>query len=108
MKNRGWIFLGVGAVVAAFIALNLRLSTYSTDYDDIESAANDTADWGTRQRITGVGENLFGKMKETYGRVTGDHDVAEDGVLDQITGAAKDTAGRAAHVVSDAIHDLNR
>ncbi|MEO6966146.1 MAG: hypothetical protein ABI076_09665 [Acidobacteriaceae bacterium] len=67
-----------------------------------------TDDWGTKQRIQGAGANLLGKMKEGFGRITGDYDIAEEGVTDQVRGTVKDTAGRAANVASDFIHDLNR
>lgn len=46
-------------------------------------------------------------MKEGLGRLTGNHDTAEEGVADQVRGAMKDTAGRAAHVASDIIHDFD-
>ena len=108
MKPRAWILLGIGAIATAYVVLNRRPSTYPTEYDDLESAANRTANWGSRQRIRGTGRHLIGMIKEGFGRATRDYDLADEGVADQVTGAVKDTAGRAAYVVSDAIHDLNR
>ena len=108
MKPRGWILLGIGGIVATYVVLNHRLFNYPAVDDDLETVANRTAGWGSKQRMSGTGRNLLGKMKEGFGRVTGDHDLAEEGVADQVTGAVKDTASRAAHVASDFIHDLNR
>jgi uncharacterized protein YjbJ (UPF0337 family) len=109
MKNRGWILCGIAVVAATYIIVNRsRTDEYPADYNDLESAANRAADWGSKQRIQGAVANLLGKLKEGFGRATGDHDVAEEGVADQVRGAVKDTAGRAAHVASDMIHDFNR
>ena len=107
MKRQVWIPLAL-SVVAAYLILDRRAARYAAGYDDLEAAAIRTADWGSRQRITGIGRRLLGRLKEKLGQLTGDEDLAERGVMDQIAGAAQDTSGRAAHVVSDAIHDLNR
>ncbi|HVC90779.1 MAG TPA: CsbD family protein [Acidobacteriaceae bacterium] len=107
MKRQVWIPLAL-SVVAAYLILDHRAARYAAEYDDLEAAAIRTADWGSKQRITGKGRSLLGRLKEGLGRLTGDQDLAERGVVDQIAGAAQETSGRAAHIVSDAIHDLNR
>jgi hypothetical protein len=43
-----------------------------------------------------------------YWSATGNEELAEEGALDQATGAVQGTAGRAAHAVVDTIHELNR
>jgi uncharacterized protein YjbJ (UPF0337 family) len=49
-----------------------------------------------------------GKFKEGVGRVTGDDQLTGEGVVDQLAGAVKDTAGQAAQALGTTIHELNR
>ena len=79
-----------------------------TGSDDIEDAAGKTSLWGSKQRLKGAGGNLAGKVKEGLGRVTGDDQLAGEGVVDQAVGAVKDTAGAAAQAAGQAIHNLNQ
>jgi uncharacterized protein YjbJ (UPF0337 family) len=94
-------------VVAAYFLLNRRCVKDIAAYDELDSAANRTSDWGTDQRIRGTGKRLLGRVKEGLGRFTGNPDLVDEGVGDQVVGGVKDTAGRAAHVASDVIRDLN-
>ncbi|MHB1937325.1 MAG: CsbD family protein [Acidobacteriaceae bacterium] len=107
MKRQLWIPLALG-IVATYIILDRRAARYAAECDDMEAAANSTAYWGSKQRLAGTGRGLLGRLKEGLGRVTGDDDLAGRGVVDQIAGAVQETAGRAAHGVSDTIRDLNR
>jgi uncharacterized protein YjbJ (UPF0337 family) len=51
---------------------------------------------------------LVGKLKEGVGRATGDDELAEEGVGEQIVGSVKGAVGEAAHAVGETIHELNR
>jgi uncharacterized protein YjbJ (UPF0337 family) len=108
MKALAWVIAGVGVGVAAYIVLNQPGPQYATGDDDVEYAADRTSLWGSKQRLSGTGGNLAGKIKEGFGRVTGDDRLADEGAADQLVGAVKDTAGKAAQVAGQAIHDLNR
>jgi uncharacterized protein YjbJ (UPF0337 family) len=108
MKALTWVVAGVGVGVAAYIVLNQPGPRYATGDEDVEYAADRTALWGSKQRLSGTGGSLAGKFKEGIGRVTGDDQLAGEGVADQMAGAVKDTAGRAAQAVGQTIHDLNR
>jgi uncharacterized protein YjbJ (UPF0337 family) len=108
MKALTWVIAGVGAGVAAYIVLNQPGPRYATGDDDVEYAADRTALWGSKQRLSGTGGSLAGKVKEGIGRVTGNDQLAGEGVADQMAGAVKDTAGMAAQAVGQTIHDLNR
>jgi uncharacterized protein YjbJ (UPF0337 family) len=108
MKALTWVIAGVGASIAAYIVLNQPGPRYATGDDDVEYAAGRAALWGSKQRISGIGGGLAGKLKEGIGRATGNEQLAGDGVTDQIAGAVKDTAGKAAQVAGQTIHDLNR
>jgi uncharacterized protein YjbJ (UPF0337 family) len=108
MKRLPWLLAGLGAVMAAYYVLNQPGPQYATGNDDIEDAARTTASWGSKQRLAGVGGNLVGKLKEGVGKVTGDDQLAGEGLVDQIAGAVKDTAGQAAQALGETIHELNR
>jgi uncharacterized protein YjbJ (UPF0337 family) len=108
MKALTWVIAGVGASIAAYIVLNQPGPRYATGDDDVEYAAGRAALWGSKQRISGIGGGLAGKLKEGIGRATGNEQLAGDGVTDQIAGAVKETAGKAAQAAGQTIHDLNR
>jgi uncharacterized protein YjbJ (UPF0337 family) len=108
MKTLAWVIAGVGAGIAAYIVLNQPGPRYATGDDDVEYAAGRAALWGSKQRISGIGGGLAGKLKEGIGRATGNEQLAGDGVTDQLAGAVKETAGKAAQAAGQTIHDLNR
>ena len=107
MKRQAWIPLALG-IVATYIFLDRRAARYAAEYDEMKSAADRTDLWGSKQRVAGAGRDLLGKVKERVGRITGDDDMANRGVVDQVAGGMQDTAGKAANVASDAIRDINR
>jgi uncharacterized protein YjbJ (UPF0337 family) len=108
MKALTWVIAGVGAGIAAYIVLNQPGPRYATGDDDVEYAAGRATLWGSKQRISGIGGGLAGKLKEGLGRATGNEQLAGDGVTDQLAGAVKETAGKAAQAAGQTIHDLNR
>ena len=108
MKALPWVIAGVGVGIAAYVVLNQPGPQYATGNDDVEYAAGRTSFWGSKQRLSGTGRGLAGRVKEGFGRVTGDDQLADQGVADQVAGAVKDTAGQAAQAVGQAIHELNR
>lgn len=108
MKNFPWILAAVGLGLAAYVVLNQPTERFATGSPDVDDAADSAANWGTKQRVTGTGGSVLGKAKEGLGKLTGDDSLAGEGMVDQVTGAVKDTAGKAAHAVSDTIHDLNK
>lgn len=99
-----------GAVIglAAFIIVNQPGPQYASGNDDIEEAADKTSLWGTKQRLSGKGRHIAGKLKEVAGKTTGNSELAGKGVADQVAGAVKDSAGKAADAIGETIHDLNR
>src|SRR6201996_2340666 len=88
-----WFLAGVGVAAAAYFVLNQPGPQYATGNDDVEDAADRTSLWGSKQRVTGTGGRLGGKLKEGLGRVTGNDQLAGEGLADQVAGAVKDTAG---------------
>jgi uncharacterized protein YjbJ (UPF0337 family) len=108
MKALPWVIAGAGVGIAAYVVLNQPGPQYATGNDDVEYAAGRTSFWGSKQRLSGTGRGLAGRVKEGVGRVTGDDQLADQGVADQVAGAVKDTAGQAAQAVGQAIHELNR
>jgi uncharacterized protein YjbJ (UPF0337 family) len=108
MKALSWILAGVGVGLVTYVVLNQPGPQYATGNDDVEDAADKTSLWGSKQRITGTGASIFGKLKEGVGRATGDDQLAGEGVVDQVAGAVKDTAGSAAQSIGQTMHELNR
>jgi uncharacterized protein YjbJ (UPF0337 family) len=108
MKGLTWLLAGVGVALAAYIVLNQPGPQYATGDDDVEYAADRTALWGSKQRVSGTGGRLAGRLKEGLGRATGSDQLAGEGVADQLAGAVKDTAGKVAQAAGQTIHELNR
>lgn len=108
MKALPWIMAAAGIGVAAYVIVNAPEPQYAGGNGDIDRAANKTGAWGLKQRVSGTGSSVLGKVKEGFGRAMGDDTMQGEGLLDQAAGSVKDTAGKAAHAVSDTIHDLNR
>jgi uncharacterized protein YjbJ (UPF0337 family) len=108
MKALTWVMAGVGAGIAAYIILNQPGPRYAAGDEDVEYAANRTTLWGSKQRLSGTGSGIAGRIKEGVGRMTGDDQLAGEGMADQVAGAVKDTAGKAAQAVGETVHELNR
>jgi uncharacterized protein YjbJ (UPF0337 family) len=109
MKALPWILAGVGAGAAVtYVLLNQPRTQTETGWDSVENAAGRTWGWGSKARVSGTGANVAGKVKEGFGRLTGNPDLADEGVADQAVGAVKDAVGTVAQAAGETIHDLNR
>jgi uncharacterized protein YjbJ (UPF0337 family) len=108
MKAFPWIIAAVGIGVAAYVVANTPGPQYATGNDDIEGAARSTSQWGSKKRVSGTGRNLVGKLKEGFGNATGNANLADEGVGDQIAGSVKDAAGAVAQAAGQTLHDFNR
>jgi uncharacterized protein YjbJ (UPF0337 family) len=108
MKALPWLLAAVGIGLAAYVVINTPGPEYAGGYDSVEDAARGTSRWGSKKRITGTGGDLVGKLKEGFGNATGNEDLANEGVGDQVVGKVKDAAGSVAQAAGQAIHDLNR
>jgi uncharacterized protein YjbJ (UPF0337 family) len=108
MKSLPWILAAVGLGVAAYVVINTPGPEYATGNDDIENAARKTSAWGSKNRITGTGTNLGGKLKEGLGNLTGNDDLANEGLVDQVAGKVKDAAGSVAQAAGQTLHEFNR
>jgi uncharacterized protein YjbJ (UPF0337 family) len=109
MKALPWIIAGVGiGSVLAYLVLHGTSPQAETGWDSVENAANRTADWGTRTRLSSLGNRAAGILKHGVGRVLGDDDLAGEGALEQAAGEIKDAAGGLAQVAGQTIHDFNR
>ena len=100
-----WLIGGTTLAIAVFAILN---SEELAPADGVDRTAGKVAGWGVKQRATGTGGQLLGKVKEFAGNVTGDQQTADEGVLDQAAGAVKNAAGQTAQALGQTIHDLNR
>ncbi len=105
MNKLLWLIGGTTLALAVFAILHAE---ESSPVDGVDRTAGKVAGWGTKQRVTGSGGQLLGKVKEFAGNVTGDHQTATEGVLDQVAGNVKNAAGQAAQAVGETLHDLNK
>lgn len=108
MKALPWIIALAGLGAAAYVLANTPGPEYATGSDTLEGAARDTSQWGSKNRLRGAGGKFVGKAKEAFGNATGNPNLADEGVGDQIAGAVKDGAGSLAQAAGQAIHELNR
>jgi uncharacterized protein YjbJ (UPF0337 family) len=108
MKSLPWILAAAGIGIVAYVIANTPGPEYATGNDSIEDAARSTSRWGSKSRLSGVGNNLAGKLKEGVGNVTGNPDLADQGVVDQVAGSVKDAAGSLAQAAGQTLHDFNR
>ena len=114
-----WILAGVGASVATYLVMRqqqgspqLATNTGSrfgtgTGFNAVDDAADRTATWGDKQRIAGTGSNLVGKVKEGFGRITGNDSLATEGAADQAAGTVRNAAGNVANAAGQTLKDLN-
>ena len=108
MKNLPWIIAALGIGAAAYVVMNTPGPEYATGSDGVEGAARRTSQWGSKNRLSGAGTNVLGKIKEGVGNLTGNANLSDEGVGDQIAGGVKKAAGTVAQAAGQTIHDLNR
>ncbi len=102
-----WLLGGATLAVAVYVVMNQQLGL-TAPADGVDEAGNDVGAWGTKQRASGAGGQLKGKLEQFGANLTGDPDLGDKGVIDEATGAVKDAAGKVAQAVGSTIHDLNR
>lgn len=108
MKSLPWIIAAAAVGAAAYILYNTPGPQAATGSDSVEGAARSSSQWGSKTRVGGTGDSVIGKVKESLGNLTGNDNLAAEGVGDQASGALKDTAGKFAQAAGQTIHDLNR
>jgi uncharacterized protein YjbJ (UPF0337 family) len=108
MKTLAWLAGGIGVGLAVYLIANAPGPQYATGSDNLEDAARNAAGWGTKQRATGFGGNVVGRVKEGLGNLTGNADLADEGLGDQIEGNVREGAGKFAQAAGQTLHDLNR
>ncbi len=99
-----WVLGAASLGVAAYVILNDRAASMQAA-DGLDEFSGRADMWGAKQRVTGTGGVLGGKLEQGFGKLTGDRSTQGEGLLDEAAGRVKDTAGQAAHAVSGAIQD---
>jgi uncharacterized protein YjbJ (UPF0337 family) len=108
MKALAWMAFGVSLGVAFYIIMNQPAPMSATGDPDVEDAADRTSLWGSKQRVSGAGNRLKGRIKEGLGRAIGDDELVGEGAGHQVVGAVKDAAGKVAQAAGQTLHDLNQ
>ncbi len=108
MNKFMWI-IGVACLgAAAYVLLTDAGGVGTRAADGVDEFGERVGGWGTGKRAAGAGGVLGGKLKQGFGKLTGDDELAGEGYADEAGGRVKDAAGQAAHAVSETISDLNR
>lgn len=107
MSKFFWILGAATLAVAAYVVMNQQLGPVASA-DGVEDAASALGGWGTKQRVTGTGGQLKGKVEQGAGDLLGNSGLSNQGAFDQAAGAVKDAAGKAAGAVSDTVRKLNQ
>lgn len=108
MKTVAWFAAGIGIGFVIYLIANAPGPQYATGSDTLENAARSAAGWGTRQRVTGAGADVLGRVKEGLGNLAGDADLANEGTGDRVAGQIKEGVGEFAQAAGQTLHDLNR
>jgi uncharacterized protein YjbJ (UPF0337 family) len=99
------LYLLLGATAGA-AAMYLYLNSDATS--GLSDAADQANLWGSKQRVTGSGGQVVGKIKQGFGEATGNDQLANEGMFDQVKGAVKNAAGQAAHAAVDAVQQASK
>ena len=108
MKTLSWLAAGIGIGFVVYLVANAPQPEYATGSDDVADAARNTFGWGMKQRAKGLGRNVAGRVKESVGDLTGNPDMADSGLADQVEGNVREGVGRVAQAAGQTLHDLNR
>jgi uncharacterized protein YjbJ (UPF0337 family) len=108
MKTLAWLAAGIGIGFVVYLVASAPGPEYATGSDNLAEAARNTFGWGMKQRAKGYGRNFVGRVKEDVGNLTGNRDVADSGVADQVEGSVREGVGEVAQAAGQTLHDLNR
>ena len=108
MKTLAWFAAGIGVGLVIYLIANAPEPEYATGSYTLEDAARSTADWGAKQRVTGAGTEVLGRVKEGLGNLAGDPDLTDEGTGDRLAGNIKEGVGKFAQAAGQTLHDLNR
>jgi uncharacterized protein YjbJ (UPF0337 family) len=107
MRALPLVLAGLGLGFAAYYLLKCAGPQSTIGGDDVDTAARKIFGWGTKQRAAGTGGRMAGKLKEGLGRVTGNDELAQEGLADQASGTLRDATGAMAHAAGQTIQDLS-
>lgn len=99
-----WILGAASLGVAAYVILNDRSSSWSAA-NGLDEFTGRADLWGAKQRVSGAGGVLGGKVEQGLGRLTDDPAQESEGVLDETAGRVKNAAGQAAHALTDVVSE---
>lgn len=102
-----WVLGGATLAAAVYVVMNQTLGQ-AAPADGVEGAAARLGAWGTKQRVTGAGGQVFGRVEQGAANLTGNPDLGDRGVLDEASGVVKNAAGKVAQAAGNTIHELNK
>lgn len=102
-----WIIGGATLAAAVYVVMNQSVGPLAPA-DGVEDTAARLGAWGTKQRVTGAGGQVLGRVEQGAANLAGNPDLADQGVFDEAAGAMKNAAGKAAQAVGSTIHEINK
>ena len=88
-----WILGAASLGVAAYVILNDRSASMQAA-DGLDEFSGRADMWGAKQRVTGTGGVLGGKLEQGFGKLTGDRKTQGEGVLDEAAGLSRAAPAR--------------
>ena len=99
-----WVIAGVSAAAILHILQNNQRQGAFPN----ASVTDNLPQWGVKQSFVGGLQEAGGSMKRAASGLTGDEEIGIEGIVDEIAGNIKVTAGKTAQVIQHEIRDLER
>lgn len=106
--NLPWIIAIATAGIAIYVVSNNSDVRYVGTGAGVNDAADQAGAWAAKQRVEGTGSSLFGQAKQGLGKVTGNKQMQDEGMLGEAAGNIRDAAGKAAKAVTDTLHAASK
>jgi uncharacterized protein YjbJ (UPF0337 family) len=101
MRLTPWIIESISVGIVVHILQRKQGLVPLDDY-----AESDLNVWGAKQRMSGALQEIGGTLEKTAAEFTGDDRLSLEGVVDQIAGGIRVTAGKATQAVHHKICEL--
>lgn len=102
-----WLIGGATLATAVYVLMNQQTFA-GAPAGGAEGTAARLGAWGAKQRVTGSGGQVLGRVEQGAANLTGNPDLADQGVFDEAAGVVKNAAGKVAQAAGSTIHNLNR
>lgn len=103
-----WLLGGATLATAVYLLIMNESVGLTAPADGVEGAAARLGAWGAKQRVTGAGGQVFGRVEQGAANLTGNPDLGDQGAFDEAAGVVKNAAGKVAQAAGSTLHNLNK